>query len=129
MSQLDEVERIEADDGYVGEAPRHVKCPKSMSNREDTELQQSLVRRRQETINKRFKQFGVLKQIFRHELGMHGDCFRCVAVITQLAIENGEPLFSVECRDPHLDDGCYPEEDIVEDGDDDTVGFSEDEGL
>jgi hypothetical protein len=26
---LEEGERVEADDGYVGEAPRHVKCPKS----------------------------------------------------------------------------------------------------
>jgi hypothetical protein len=32
MSNLDPGERVEADDGYVGEAPRHVKCPMSFAN-------------------------------------------------------------------------------------------------
>ena len=29
VSELEEGERVEANDGYVGEAPRYVKCPKS----------------------------------------------------------------------------------------------------
>ncbi len=29
---LDEFERVEADDGYIGEAPRKVKCPGCVSN-------------------------------------------------------------------------------------------------
>ena len=28
ISFLDEGERVEADDGYVGEAPMYIKCPK-----------------------------------------------------------------------------------------------------
>ena len=36
MSRLAEAERVEADDGYIGEAPMHVKCPKSITNPEKT---------------------------------------------------------------------------------------------
>jgi hypothetical protein len=32
MSNLDPGERVEADDGYVGKTPRHVKCPMSFNN-------------------------------------------------------------------------------------------------
>ena len=109
MHELEEGERVEADDGYKGEAPRHVKTPNSIAQREDTATMQSLVRRRQETINKRFKQFGILKQVYRHDIRDHGKSFRAVAIITQLSIQNGEPLFSVDYRDPYLDDFYYPE--------------------
>jgi hypothetical protein len=57
-------------------------------------------RSRQETVNKRFKQWGCLSRVFRHhDLRKHSSLFRAVAVITQMAIENGEPLFSVEYTD------------------------------
>jgi hypothetical protein len=82
LTVLDPSEQVEANDGYVGEAPRHVKCPKSFTNPEETEAMQQRVRNRQETVNKRFKQWGVLKQIFRHtskdNIGAHGDCFAAV---------------------------------------------------
>ena len=61
---------------------------------------QARVRMRQETCNKRFKHFGILKQVFRHDIANHGEVLRAVAVLTQLAILNGEPLFSVGYRDP-----------------------------
>jgi len=32
LSHLEEGERVEADDGYIGEANRHIKCPKSFTN-------------------------------------------------------------------------------------------------
>lgn len=54
------------------------------------------VRARHETVNKRLKQFGVLKQVFRQELSKHKAVFECVAVITQIAIRNGEELYEVE---------------------------------
>lgn len=92
-------ERVEADDGYIGEAPRRVKCPRSFVNSRNTERMQSIVRQRQETANKRFKMWGCLKQVFRHEITKHGDVFRAVCVITQLTIMNGEPLFQVEYDD------------------------------
>jgi hypothetical protein len=102
LTMLAPSERVEADDGYVGEAPQYVKCPKSFTNPEETEAMQQLVRNRQETVNKRFKQWGVLKQIFRHSkdnLGSHGDCFAAIAVITQVSINHGERLFDVRYRD------------------------------
>ena len=111
VGELEEGERVEANDGYVGEAPRYVKCPKCIVHRRDAEQMQSIARRRHETCNKRFKQFGVLKQIFRHNIMDHGEVFRSVAVITQLSIQNGEPLFGVDYRDPYLDDFYYPEPD------------------
>jgi hypothetical protein len=35
---LDPFERVEADDGYIGEAPYHVKCPKCAANPEEKAL-------------------------------------------------------------------------------------------
>jgi hypothetical protein len=94
-------ERVEADDGYVGEAPQYVKCPKSFTNPPETEAMQQRVRNRQETVNSRFKQWGVLKQVFHHKenIGSHGDCFAAIAVITQASINHGDRLFDVRYRD------------------------------
>jgi hypothetical protein len=103
-SNLGENERVEADDGYLGEAPHFVKCPKSIGNDIDCERMQQYVRNRQETINKRFKNWFILKDVFRHELSSHGDVFRCIAIITQLQINGGEKLFDVQYEDPWLDD-------------------------
>ena len=99
LSHLAANERVEADDGYVGESPQHIKCPKSFSNPEETLSMQGIVRNRQETVNKRFKQWGILKQVYRHDIPDHGDVFRAIAVITQIAINNSEPLFSVDYDD------------------------------
>jgi hypothetical protein len=99
LSYLDENERVEADDGYVGESPRYVKCPKSFTNPLETRKMQQDVRSRQETINARLKDWGCLSQRFRHNLVKHSNCFRSVAVITQLSIESGEELFGVTYSD------------------------------
>ena len=105
MSLLDEGERVEADDGYRGEAPDTVRCPCAWGTAvEEFEQQEAIARRRHETINKRFKQFGALKQVWRHKLCNHGKAFRVAAVVTQLSIQNGEPLFSVDYADPNWDD-------------------------
>ena len=95
IHQLDHLERVEADDGYVGEAPRRVKCPMSFTNKRENERMQSIVRCRHETVNKRFKHWKILDTVFRHGMVKHGDVFRAVAVITQLAINDGERLFQV----------------------------------
>jgi hypothetical protein len=51
-------------------------------------------------VNKRFKQLGCLNKVFRHEVTKHQFVFNAVFVITQMAIENGEPLLGVpEYRD------------------------------
>ena len=92
MTHLGYGERVEADDGYIGEHPQHIKCPGGFTNPETTEFMQQRVRNRQETINKRIKTWGILEHIFRDELTTHGDIFRSILVIEQLAIESGEPL-------------------------------------
>ena len=99
MSHLGPNERVEADDGYIGEAPRHVKCPKSFVNPDENRQMQQRARARHETVNKRFKQWGCLTQTYRHDLLKHADVFRAIAVITQLSIEQGEPLFDVQYND------------------------------
>ena len=60
---------------------------------------QGRVRARHEMLNGQLKTWGVLSQVFHHHITMHGDVFRVCAVITQLTIENGEPLFEVEYTD------------------------------
>ena len=35
-----------------------------------------------------------MNQSFRHGVTFHRDCMLAIAVLTQLAIENGEPLFN-----------------------------------
>jgi hypothetical protein len=68
------------------------------------------IRRRQETINRRFKQWGVLKQVYRGDIPAHGKASRLCAIVTRLAINNGEPLFQVEYEDPDFDN-LYFEDD------------------
>jgi len=96
ISFLDAGERVEADDGYIGEEPKTCKTPGGFSSR--TELQNKYrmrLRSRHETVNSRLKNFGVLKERFRHTLKNHSSAFRACAVIVELAIELGEPLFSL----------------------------------
>jgi hypothetical protein len=115
LTELDEGERGEADDGYRGEAPRYIKCPASIGNVVEMESQAAFVRRRHETINKRFKQWGILKQVYCGDITKHGQVFRFVSIVTQLAIENGEPLFQVDYKDPDWDNLYFDDADIVDD--------------
>ena len=72
---LDEGERVEADDGHVGDDPTHVKVHGSFVHpQEDKTLcVRAVVRRRHETANKRLKQFKVLSTTFRHSVLFHGN--------------------------------------------------------
>lgn len=54
---------------------------------------------RHETVNKCLKVWQCLAQTTRHSVEQHSTMFRAVAVITELRIENGEPLFSVDYDD------------------------------
>jgi hypothetical protein len=60
---------------------------------------QSRVRSRHETLNGRFKCWGILKQIYRHDVAKNGQVFRAIAVIIQLTINYGQKLFAVEYSD------------------------------
>ena len=96
---LDEGERVEADDGYVGEDPTTVKVPGSVVHDQDPQMLRvrGRVRRRHEGVNKLIKQFKVVGKgtIFRHDLSFHQDCFTACTVPTQLQIENGHPLYDI----------------------------------
>ena len=93
---LEEGERVEADDGYIGDSPLHCKIPSVMgpTNLPEYEAMESRVANRHETVNKRFKHWACMKNRFSHSPKKHGSCFRAVAVFTQLSIDFGEPLFS-----------------------------------
>ena len=99
-SHLEYGERVETDDGYLGEAPEFIKCPASFTNPTETLFMQQRVRNRQETINKRLKNWGILKQVYRHQFDKHGEVFRAIIVATQLTIKGGDPLFSCGYKDP-----------------------------
>jgi hypothetical protein len=59
---------------------------------------QQRARNGQETVNKRFKDWGLLRKVYRHEISSHGLAFRAIAVITQLAINGGRRYLSVATK-------------------------------
>ena len=60
---------------------------------------QGRLRFQQETVNRRFKDWGVLKQVFRYHASNHTDILHAIVVLTQIVIYSGERLFSCEYRD------------------------------
>jgi hypothetical protein len=54
-----------------------------------------MARVRHETVNRCLKRWRVLKDIFRHHRSKHDIVFRAVAVLTQIAFENGYPPFQL----------------------------------
>ena len=95
---LEPGERVEADNGYVGHADK-IKCPNNDCNPAKNLAMQARVRSRHETFNARLKFWGILGQTYRHDIMRHGSVFYACAIISQLAIENGKPLFEVEYGD------------------------------
>lgn|GEM_PF-6123348 len=51
---------------------------------------------RHETLNGRNKQFFSMQNRFRHDRFLHPLYFHAIVNVTQLLIENGEPLYSVD---------------------------------
>ena len=94
-------ERVEADLGYRGENPDpdKVKTPGPLYMDEKYVAMKSNVASHHETVNKCLKQYNCLMQQFQHGIAKHAACFRGVAVLAQLAIEHGEPLYQVEYSD------------------------------
>ena len=90
-------EMVEADNGYDGEE-WHIRTPSNHRSKNEKKMKRRAARRH-ETMNERLKNFNVLSDDFRLPLERHSSCFRAVAVITQLNIEGGEPLFEVEYHD------------------------------
>ena len=90
--------RVEADEGYRGH-PDKIKCLGNDTNPAENRGMQGRARARHKMLNGRLKNWGILSQVFRHHITTHGDVFRACAVVTQLTIQDGEPLFEVEYAD------------------------------
>jgi len=95
LTCLDHFERVEADDGYRGESPFRAKVPTAvLSCPSEADAFQKRVQGRHETINSRLKEYAILHSMYRHDITQYGYVFRAVAVLVQLSIKNGDPLFS-----------------------------------
>ena len=99
LGWLEEGERVEADRGYQGSDPLHAKTPGSVNENYNKKAMQQRVRTRQETVNKRLRQWNILKARYRHDIVDHQDVFASIVVLTQLSIDSGERLFDVEYDD------------------------------
>lgn len=99
VHELEKGERVEADGGYRGSAPTYAKCPGTVWTEAEKKEMQQRARSRQETVNLRLKNWKILAVPYRHDVYQHQNVFFAVAVLTQLAIENGEQLFEVDYND------------------------------
>ena len=99
MDELKEGERVETDMGYRASAPKYVTCPGTIWAEAKNKEIQNRVRARQETVNLRMKNWNILVAPCRHSVYQHQHVFLAIAVLTQLAIQNGKSLFDVEYND------------------------------
>ena len=90
--RIPEGKKAIADSGLKGSTK--ASTPKPGHSKEAT-LFMSRARSRMETLFKRFKDFGILRQRFRHDLDFHMEILHAVAVIVAYDMENGHPLFDV----------------------------------
>ena len=95
MRELDEGERVEADNGYQRGDPLLVKSRSGATHHPLLRGIRNNVRARHETVNGRMSMWGCMSKVWHHSWTKHQTAFYAVAVITQLEIENGEPLFEV----------------------------------
>lgn len=102
--EMEQHEKVEADDGYQAECPAYCVCPGGFDAREDQARLRGKVRMRHEHVNKRMKNFACLLNRFRHGVEKHSSCFRAVAVVTQLSMEGGEPMIDMTEYDDRLTD-------------------------
>jgi hypothetical protein len=93
MTWLEPFERVEADAGYEGEAPRKVKCPSSIGILEEKHRMLGIVRRRQSTVNRRFKQWSILKQVFCHDLACMAGFLQPLLLLASLLLRMASLCF------------------------------------
>ena len=92
-------ERAVADNGYRG-YPEWFDIPWKHLDDKHQKVRKSLVRARHECINRKFKQWGALKQVWRHDLAKHGTVFTAIANIEQLKLQQKEgATWHVDCFD------------------------------
>lgn len=91
-NQIPAGKKVLADSGLKGSAKASTR---KASNSHEMKHFRARAQGRQETLFKRFKDFGILRQRFRHGLDLHRMVLDAVAVIVQYDMENGHPLFDV----------------------------------
>jgi hypothetical protein len=96
VDALDDGECYLADSGYR-DGKQFSVTPSGMHSFSDR--QKSAVRSRHETLNKRYKDWGALRRLYRHSPVSHSKVMHAIANIVQVTILNGEPLFEVEYQD------------------------------
>ena len=99
---LEEGERVECDDGYGGADPEFAKSKSGIFHPKMSKKTCNIVCARQESANKRIKQFAALSGVFRHDMTKHSTVFNAVALVTQISIEVGMPLFEVNGYDDEI---------------------------
>ena len=95
LDHLEDGERVEADEAYVGSDPAHTKTPGGSWHPTGGRDVRNAAMARQEAAHSRLKSFRVLKQIFRHNMDKHQNVVLAVTTVVQLSINNGERLFTV----------------------------------
>jgi hypothetical protein len=76
-----------------------IKCPQNEGNPAEKWAMQGRVRAHHKMQNGQLKNWGILSQVYCQDIMWHGNVFRTCAVVMQLTIKNGEPLFEVEYED------------------------------
>lgn len=87
-------ERVEADRGYVDY--EYIDGPEEDGGGGEAQIKmKKRVRGRHETVNRRFKQWNILQDRFRHDLNKHYHVFSAIAAITQMDIRAGNKLYQI----------------------------------
>ena len=63
-----------------------------------------------------------MKQVYQGDISKHGQDFWLAAIMTQIAICNGEPLFQVDYEDPDYNNQYFDDAHILDDNDDGGAG-------
>lgn len=92
-NMLEPEEKVVADKGYRGD----LKVLTPLDARDLLHKRaMSLARVRHETVNRRFKQWSILSQRYRHSLNQHSMVFRSILVLTQLSFNTGNPPWQIK---------------------------------
>ena len=85
-------EKVIADRGYRGDT--RISTPDDANDKEH-KYAMSVLRARHETLNGRLKNWGCLRQIYRHDRNKHHMLLQTAAVVIQVNISIGNRLFQV----------------------------------
>ena len=92
-------EKVIADRGYRGSHWHMVPDDSHVTRNKRLERMKGIARARHETVNKRFKEYGCLKNKWRHERSKHHIVMGACANMTQLKIQKGKSTFPVKYDD------------------------------